>query len=87
MIKEGHRDNTPVGAMTLCMRCDSVCISRDSVFNISSLVLYNFVLRRPAYAPLCHAFCVTTGSSYHFTMLIAITIEQVFYVQTANSDL
>ena len=34
-----------------------------------------------------HAFCIATGSSYHFTMFIAITIEQVFYVQTANTIL
>ena len=35
----------------------------------------------PVYSPLYHDFCVIL---YHFTMFIAITIEQVSYVQIAD---
>ena len=60
-----------------CVVIDSACICKDSVCSISSFNFYTiFVLKlSPSVFTFYHAFCVTAGSSYQSTMLIAITLN------------
>ena len=64
-----------------CVVIDSACICKDSVsipFHLFYLYIIIFVLRSSHSLSTLY-LCVTTGSAYHFTMFIAITIEQVSY--------